>query len=144
MSTSPTSAGSSALGPEFVAWLKAGIASHRLIINDAKAQIHTVDSTAMLVSPGIFKRYVLEHPELEHQAKSQKVEAWMLVQRSFEKEKLHKKTPKSLNIWEFEVVGPRKNAKKLRGYLLRDPHTLFNEVPFDNPSVKLVEQGANQ
>lgn len=79
------------VGREFVEWLKNGIASRSIIINDAKAQVHTVAGTAMLVTPGIFKRYVLEFPHIEQQAKAQQVNAWQMVQRSFEKLKLHKK-----------------------------------------------------
>jgi len=124
------------IGQGFVEWLKKGIASRTIIINDAKALVHTVAGTAMLVTPGIFKRYVLEFPHIEQQAKVQQVNAWQMVQRSFEKQKLHQKTQKSLNIWTCDVVGPRK-SKQLKGYLLRDPLTIFTEVPFDNVSLSL-------
>nr|WP_181321645.1 MobH family relaxase [Pseudomonas protegens] len=125
-----------AIGPAFVDWLRQGIRSHKLIINDAKALVHTVDGTAMLVTPGIFRRYVQEFPEVQHQAKARELEPWQLVQRCFEKLKLHRKTDESLNIWTLVVSGPRK-VKALRGYLLRDPHTLFAEPPLDNPSLHL-------
>lgn len=124
------------LGQGFIDWLREGIASHKIIINDAKALVHTVSGTAMLVTPGIFKRFVQEFPTLEAQAKTQKLNAWELVQRSFEKLKLHRKTEASLNIWTVNVVGPR-TTKKLRGYLLIDPLTLFSDVPFDNVSLSL-------
>lgn len=136
--TMPTS---STLGGAFVAWLKAGITSHKLIINDAKALVHTVDDTAMLVTPGIFKRFVQEHPELERNADKPGAAAWQLVQRAFEKEKLHQKTSKQLNIWTFNVTGPRK-TKQLKGYLLSDPKILFNEQPFNNPSLSRIIEGA--
>lgn len=126
-------------GREFVDWLKKGIASRSVIINDAKAQVHTVAGTAMLVTPGIFKRYVQEFPHIEQQAKAQQVNAWQMVQRSFEKLKLHRKTAKSLNIWTCDVVGPRK-TKQLKGYLLIDPLTIFSEVPFDNVSLSLKSE----
>ena len=129
------------LGQGFVDWLKEGIAARRIIINDTKALVHTVAGTAMLVTPGIFKRFVLEFPALEAQAKTQELNVWQLVQRSFEKLKLHRKTAKSLNIWTCNVVGPR-STKKLRGYLLQDPLTVFNEVPFDNVSLSLVVESA--
>lgn len=124
------------LGQGFVDWLREGIASRKIIINDAKAMVHTVAGTAMMVTPGIFKRFVQEFPNLETQAKAQKLNAWELVQRSFEKLKLHQKTESSHNIWTVNVVGPR-TTKKLRGYLFIDPLTLFNEVPFDNVSLSL-------
>ena len=127
----------SELGQGFVDWLKEGIASRRIIINDTKALVHTVSGTAMLVTPGIFKRFVLEFPTLEAQAKAQELNAWQLVQRSFEKLKLHRKTQRSLNIWTCSVVGPR-STKKLRGYLLNDPLTVFSEVPFDNVNLNLI------
>ncbi|MFP5340922.1 MAG: MobH family relaxase, partial [Gammaproteobacteria bacterium] len=40
-------------GEHFMAWLRAGVNARRLIINDAKALVHTVDGTAYLVSPGL-------------------------------------------------------------------------------------------
>ncbi|WP_412462277.1 MobH family relaxase [Pseudomonas sp. SC11] len=138
INTMPTS---STLGGAFVAWLKAGITSHKLIINDAKALVHTVEDTAMLVTPGIFKRYVQEHPELERSSDKPGTAAWQQVQRAFEKEKLHQKTSKQLNIWTFNVTGPRK-TKQLKGYLLSDPKLFFSEQPFNNPSISRVVDGA--
>lgn len=129
------------LGLGFIDWLKEGLGSRKIIINDAKALVHTVSGTAMLVTPGIFKRYVQEFPALEAQAKAQELNAWQLVQRSFEKLKLHRKTEKSLNIWTCKVVGAR-STKQLRGYLLNDPLTLFSEVPFDNVCLSLVNESA--
>ncbi|AMB85998.1 relaxase [Pseudomonas agarici] len=125
------------LGQGFVEWLRSGLASRKIIINDTKALVHTVSGTAMLVTPGIFKRYVQEFPAIETQAKALNVEAWQLVQRSFEKQKTHRKTDKSLNIWTCNVIGPR-STKKLKGYLLIDPLTVFSEVPFDNVSLSLM------
>lgn len=124
------------LGTGFVEWLRKGLASRRIIINDTKALVHTVAGTAMLVTPGIFKRFVQEFPAIEAQAKERNIDAWQLVQRAFEKQKLHQKTEKSLNIWTCKVTGPR-STKTLKGYLLKDPHTVFVDVPFDNPSLSL-------
>ncbi|WP_179149350.1 MobH family relaxase [Pseudomonas syringae] len=130
--------GSSSHGLNFLTWLKGGVISHRIIINDAKARVHTVDGTAFLVSPDIFKRYALEHPDIEREAKERDLEAWQVVQRSFEKLKKHRKTGAGLNIWTCLVKGPRK-SKQLRGYLLIEPTDVFSEVPYDNPVVSLAE-----
>ncbi|MFJ5298422.1 MobH family relaxase [Pseudomonas sp. NPDC088368] len=118
-------------GGQFLNWLKHGVISHKIIINDAKARVHTVSGTAFLVSPDIFKRYALEHPEIAGAARERAIEPWQLVQRSFEKKKRHRKTPDQLNIWTCEVKGPRK-SRELRGYLLSDPKDVFQEVPYDN------------
>ncbi|RMM09838.1 hypothetical protein ALQ84_200316 [Pseudomonas caricapapayae] len=125
-------------GTNFLTWLKGGVISHRIIINDAKARVHTVDGTAFLVSPDIFKRYALEHPEIEREAKERDLEAWQIVQRAFEKLKKHRKTPAGLNIWTCLVKGPRK-SKQLRGYLLTEPSDVFSEVPYDNPVISLAD-----
>ncbi|MCF5715353.1 TraI domain-containing protein [Pseudomonas tremae] len=130
--------GSSSHGLNFLTWLKGGVISHRIIINDAKARVHTVDGTAFLVSPDIFKRYALEHPGIEREAKERDLEAWQVVQRSFEKLKKHRKTGAGLNIWTCLVKGPRK-SKQLRGYLLIEPNDVFSEVPYDNPVISLAE-----
>ncbi|MGV8340299.1 conjugal transfer nickase/helicase domain-containing protein, partial [Pseudomonas aeruginosa] len=74
------------LGQGFVGWMKSGIAARRLFINDTKALVHTVDGTAMLVTPGIFKRYVQEDAELEKRAQAKETTGCKLVQRSFQKQ----------------------------------------------------------
>ncbi|TEE52642.1 relaxase [Pseudomonas aeruginosa] len=125
------------LGQRFVGWMKAGITARRLFINDTKALVHTVDGTAMLVTPGIFKRYVQEHPELEKLAQAKETTGWKLVQRAFEKQSLHRKTSKNLNIWTIKVSGPRK-TKELKAYLLQDPKLLFPVQPLDNPSLTVI------
>ncbi|KTT49737.1 relaxase [Pseudomonas oryzihabitans] len=129
------------LGQAFTDWVRQGILSHKLVINDAKALIHTVDGTAFLVSPGLFKRYAQEHPNLQAEAKCRGLDPWELVQRAFEKLKQHRKTADNLNIWTCEVVGPRK-TRSLKGYLLSDPTILFNQLPFDNVSLRLQITGA--
>lgn len=130
-------------GGAFLTWLKSGVLSHKIIINDAKARVHTVDGTAFLVSPDIFKRYALEHPEIEALAREKEIEAWQLVQRAFEKKKRHRKTPAQLNIWTCQVKGPRK-VRELRGYLLSDPSDVFSEVPYDNAILALVGEHDQQ
>ncbi|WP_031755244.1 conjugal transfer nickase/helicase domain-containing protein, partial [Pseudomonas aeruginosa] len=125
------------LGQGFVDWMKSGITARRLFINDTKALVHTVDGTAMLVTPGIFKRYVQEHPEVEKLAQAKETAGWKLVQRAFEKQGLHRKTSKNLNIWTIKVSGPRK-TKELKAYLLQDPKLLFPVQPLDNPSLTVI------
>lgn len=84
------SAGSRPSGEHFMAWLKQAITLHRLIINDAKALVYTVDDTVYLVSPGLFQRYAQEHPQIGAIAK-QEQQDWQWVQKQFEKLQLHRK-----------------------------------------------------
>ena len=146
--TSPTSPVSTAIaappplsarpsGEHFMEWLRQGIALRKLIINDAKALVHTVSDTAYLVSPGVFQRYAQEHPQVGMLAKQESQQDWQWVQKRFERAQLHRKHPNGLNIWASEVTGPRK-SRRLHGYLLQDPHLLFTEVPPNNPYLSLI------
>ncbi len=123
-------------GTHFVEWLRAGIRTRRLIINDAKALVHTVADTAFLVSPGVFKRYVTEHPESDAPGRTDGSLDWQLAQKLFERSHLHRKQNNGHNIWTCEVAGPRRR-RRLHGYLLVDPATIFDQVPPDNPFLKL-------
>ncbi len=124
-------------GLAFLNWVKEGILSHKLIINDSKAKIHTVAGSVFLVTPGLFQRYTQEFPGIS-QGACQEIEEWRWVQKQFEKLKAHRKRDDGLNIWICQVEGPRKKAK-LKGYLLEEPALLFEtvSVPFDNPFLKI-------
>ncbi|AIV79285.1 integrating conjugative element relaxase, PFGI-1 class [Burkholderia pseudomallei] len=118
-------------GEHFIAWLRQGIQTRRLIINDAKALVHIIARTVFLVSPGIFQRYAQEHPEVARFAKQEQQTEWAWVQKHFERLGVHRKQDNGLNIWTCEVTGPRK-SRLLHGYLLRNASSLFIEVPPNN------------
>lgn len=126
-------------GEHFMAWLKQGLLSHKLIINDAKALVHTVADTLYLVSPGLFQRYAQEHPQINPRARQDKMQDWAWMQRRFEKLKFHRKQPSGLNIWSCTVTGPRK-TRRLHGYLLEEPIQVFSDIPANNPYLKLINQ----
>ena len=126
-------------GEHFMAWLRAGVNARRLIINDAKALVHTVDGTAYLVSPGLFQRYAQEFLQVAVLARQDDVADWQWVQKRFEKLQLHRKQPSGLNIWTCEVTGPRK-SRRLHGYLLDDARLLFADTPPNNPYLALVQE----
>ena len=136
-SPAPTSTAVQPSGEHFMAWLQQGVASRRLIINDAKALVHTVSDTAYLVSPGVFQRYAQEHPQVGTLAKLENQQDWQWVQKRFERLQLHRKQPNGLNIWTCEVTGPRK-SRRLHGYLLLEPRSIFSDEPPNNPFLKLA------
>lgn len=123
-------------GEHFVAWLRDRIQTRRLIINDAKALVHTVAGTVFLVSPGVFQRYAQEHPEVARLAKQEQQTEWAWVQKRFERLGMHRKQNNGLNIWTCDVTGPRK-SRQLHGYLLNDAALLHGTVPPDNPYLQL-------
>lgn len=123
-------------GEHFVAWLRRRIEARTLIINDAKALVHTVADTVYLVSPGVFQRYAQEHPKTAFLARQDQVADWQWVQKRFEKLQLHRKQQNGLNIWTCDVTGPRR-SRRLHGYLLEDPRVLFGDTPPNNPYLSL-------
>jgi len=124
-------------GEHFMIWLRQHIDTRKLIINDARALVHTVANTVYLVSPGLFQRYAQEHPQSAVFAKEDKTADWQWVQKRFEKLDLHRKHENGLNIWTCEVTGPRK-SRRLHGYLLNDPLRLFNDAPMNNPYLTVL------
>lgn len=124
-------------GQAFLNWVKEGILSHKLVINDSKAKIHTVSGSVFLVTPGLFQRYAQEFPDISLGADSAG-EEWRWVQKQFEKLKVHRKRDNGLNIWACQVQGPRKRTT-LKGYLIEDPKHFFELIPPDNPFLKIAE-----
>ena len=131
---SATAPPQNAVGLAFLEWLREGVHSRRLVINDSKAKVHTVDGTFFLVTPGIFQHYVADNPELsdgDHQ-----IEHWRRIQRQFEKLGIHQKRSNGQNIWTCSVRGPRKTSA-LNGYLLQRAAGISNAPPTDNPCLIL-------
>jgi len=122
-------------GQEFLNWVKESIRSHKLIINDSKAKVHTVDGTVFLVTPGLFQRYAQEFPSIS-QGADKEVEDWRWVQKQFEKLKVHRKRDDGLNIWSCRVHGARKTST-LKGYLIEEPKLFGDLIPPDNPFLKI-------
>jgi len=126
-------------GQQFLHWLREGLYQKRLALNAATALLHTVDGTLFLVSPGIFRRYLQEHPELVTTTKSEGVADWQCLQKQFERLGQHRKGADDLNLWTCEVCGPRP-GKRLHGYLLRDPQAVMPPATFDNPYLRLAKR----
>ncbi|CAJ2789519.1 putative helicase [Burkholderia pseudomallei] len=137
-SASTLPVGTTPSGKHFVAWLRDGIQTRRLIINDAKALVHTVAGTVFLVSPGVFQRYAQEHPDVARLAKQEQQTEWAWVQKRFERLGIHRKQNNGLNIWTCDVTGPRK-SRQLHGYLLNDAALLLGTVSPDNLYLRLRE-----
>lgn len=72
-------------GEHFMQWLKEAILTQKLIINEPQALVHTVDDTIFIITPGIFMRYVMEFPQTQVIAKTEKIPAWRYMQKEFEK-----------------------------------------------------------
>jgi len=122
-------------GLAFLEWLRDGIHTRRLVVNDSKAKVHTVDGTFFLVTPGIFQRFAAEH--LKQADGAAHKEHWRRIQRDFERLGIHQKRANGQNIWTCAVRGPRKSSV-LNGYLMLRTAGLTSEHPVDNPYLALI------
>ncbi len=118
----------------FIDWLRNGVGSHRLLVNESKAKIHTVAGTFFLVSPGIFQQYIAE--QLKFLSSAENGSAWRKYQRHFEQLAMHQKRPNGQNIWTCKVQGARKRSS-LNGYLLTDAQLISPNIFPDNPYLSL-------
>ncbi|MDF3873112.1 MobH family relaxase [Pseudomonas putida] len=123
-----------AAGLAFLEWLRDGIHTHRLVVNDSKAKVHTVNGMLFLVTPGIFQLYITEHPESANGHGMKK--DWRSIQRHFEKMGIHLKLPNGRNIWTCSVQGPRKTSL-LNGYLIRNVNIICSTPPASNKFLTL-------
>ncbi|HAV1239642.1 TPA: DNA-binding domain-containing protein [Salmonella enterica] len=121
-------------GNPFTDWLRQGISTRKITVNEIKAPVHLVQGKVLLVSPGIFKLYVAMRTGDTTGTE------WIKVQKSFQKQGLHLRGNDGVNIFVCEVKGPRK-TRQVKGYLLDKPEYIFgNSVPEDNPYLSIVTQ----
>ncbi len=130
-------------GEHFLQWFKDSLLTKKLIINDAKALVHTVANTIYMVSPGIFVRYAQEFPQVQQLAREQDIPEWRWAQKEFEHLKLHKKQPNGLNIWTCIVKGPHK-TRQVHGYLFEKPELILTEIAFNNPYLSIIGPEQNK
>ncbi|MDR2014528.1 MAG: TraI domain-containing protein [Azoarcus sp.] len=123
-------------GEHFISWLRQSIRSQKIVVNDAKAKVHTVADSVFLVTPGVFQRYAREFPQCAALANADGLVDWVWVQKRFERLGLHRKQADGLNIWSCVVAGPRK-SNRLHGFLLSSPDTLFSSAMPNNPYLTL-------
>lgn len=119
-------------GEDFIAWLRGGLKTHKILMNDSKALVHAVDGMLLVVSPKVFKRYCQEMSGDE--------KSWKEVQDSFQKLKLHKKNKDGGSFHKVKVVGPNKKSSTLSGYLVRKDDLMEEgKEVFDNPFIDLID-----
>lgn len=123
-------------GEIFIAWLRDSIRTGKLIINDAKALVHTVNGTVFLISPGIFQRYCQEHPNIANHTRTEDLADWQCIQKQFEKLSLHRKQENGLNIWACEIKS-RRTSRRVHGYLLIEMNALLEVDLPNNPYLQL-------
>lgn len=130
-----------------VEWLRDGIASGRIRLNEAKAKVHTVAGGLLLVTPGIFQEFMKKNPiateilSRDANLNPEHLSAlWKAVQKKFETLGWHSKTASGMNIHSARVTGAEKTSI-LRGYFIAQrSHLLTTDADlFDNPHLTLLQ-----
>ncbi|MBF7052845.1 helicase/relaxase domain-containing protein [Halomonas sp. KAO] len=130
------SSGQASYGEAFFSWLRDGLRTHKILMNDSKALVHAVDGMLLVVSPKVFKRYCQEVSGDEKE--------WKKVQDSFQKLKRHKKNKDGGSFHKVKVVGPNKKSSTLSGYLVsKDDLMEEGKEVLDNPFIDLID-GKNE
>lgn len=125
-------------GEHFIAWLTEALRSERIVMNAPQALVHVVEDTLFLVTPGIFRRYAQEHPDLNEIAKKKRQLGWEWIQKRFGEMKLHRKSECGLNFCTYELRVDHKK-RRLHGYLLKSHYGLVNDMVLNNPNLAPAE-----
>ncbi|WP_027960463.1 MobH family relaxase [Halomonas halodenitrificans] len=119
-------------GEAFLSWLRDGLRTHKILMNDSKALVHAVNGMLFVVSPKVFKRYCQEVNGEE--------KGWKEAQDSFQKLKRHKKNKDGGSFHKVKVVGPNKKSSTLSGYLVsKDDLMDEGKEVLDNPFIDLID-----
>lgn len=129
---------------QMMAWLQKGIASRELKYNRADASIHFVEEGILLITPKIFKEFILgTNPDASPDDKDVGTKVKRL-QRHLQKSGYVNKSSKSSHLHFYRIVNARNPARStVTGYLIHNPSQFFNPVPESNQSLERLS-GATQ
>ena len=117
----------------FLSWLKDGIRSQSIKVNEANACVHVVEEGVLLVTPGIFKDYAA--------AESSNTD-WLKIQKRFLKLGLHEKGSGGINVHEYSLKNNNK-ASTINGILLKNASIVFGLSAIPKPHGNLMKPQAN-
>jgi hypothetical protein len=103
----PVPTASRDLGESFLAWLREGITTGRIPINQVGGFVHRVPEGVLLASPLAFKIYADETAQ-----------AWKPVQKSFLKQKRHRVGAGGNNMVTYQIIRQGHIKGQLSGVLM--------------------------
>ncbi len=106
-------------GLAFLGWLRNGLLSRSIGINEASSHLHVAREGLLLVSPAIFRDFDPKN--------------WKQVQRRFTRLRLHQKNIDGNNIHSYVSAHGRKMST-VRGYLLAALPEALSDVPLPSPN----------
>ena len=128
----------SALALAFIDWVQRGVADGSLSYNESGALVHFVAEGLFLVSPGIFRAYADQNPEVPD-AGPGSAKDWpgKAVQKALCGTGWNRKGPRNTSVLRYRVVSREgKPGKTLNGVVLLQPERFFAPVPPSNPHLQ--------
>ncbi|MDP8185357.1 MobH family relaxase [Phocoenobacter skyensis] len=129
------------LGIEFFNWIYSGLKSKKITYNHAGAKVHIVNDSVFLVTPNIFKEFlVLKGIQTDEENLNK-------IQYAFQSLGINKKRftkNDSSNFWTCIVKG-RKRTSKMTGFLIPEKSLFFNnKVVLNNRFLTLNKEQQNE
>lgn len=120
----------------FIQWVKSGVLSGKLKMNQNNAKLHFVEKHLFMVTPSIFQIYCAEVIGNTEKA------TWERLQKQFQNLGIHKRQHTddgdSRNIWTCKIAGPNRSST-LNGYLVENVELLVgNKLVINNQWLTLV------
>ncbi|WP_018607161.1 MobH family relaxase [Uliginosibacterium gangwonense] len=116
---------------EFVQWVQQGLASGTITYNQADSLVHIVPEGIALVSPRIFKEFLIDEAVTDVE--------YSVLQRKVTAAGWHQMGENHSNILHYQVVANGKRRSKLSAVVLRNPKQWLAEVPPANPHLAPFE-----
>ncbi len=121
---------------DFIQWVKVGFQINKIKLNQSDALLHIVENHLFMVTPQIFRSYVIERTGRSDQV------LWEALQKEFQKLNLHTvrydtENKDSYNFWTVKIQSSVKETE-LTGYLVKDfTYFLGNRTVLNNHHLKL-------
>lgn len=128
---------------DFIQWVKVGFQTNKIKLNQSDALLHIVENHLFMVTPQIFRSYVIERTGRSDQV------LWEALQKEFQKLNLHTvrydtENKDSYNFWTVKIQSSVKETE-LTGYLVKDfAYFLGNRTVLNNHHLKLQGKLKNE
>lgn len=118
------------VGEAFSQWLKKCILEQSIVANEAGSPVHTIAGYVFVRSPKIFFQFIAERRD----ALAEESPDWRVIQKQFEKLKLHKRQTNGTNVYRCQE---KETGKSINGYLIPSAK-IYGDVPPPADSTTMI------
>ncbi|MDG6897897.1 hypothetical protein A6A19_07905 [Actinobacillus delphinicola] len=128
---------------DFIQWVKVGFQTNKIKLNQSDALLHIVENHLFMVTPQIFRLYVIEQTGRSDQV------LWESLQKDFQKLNLHtvrydSESKDYYNFWTVKIQGSLRETE-LTGYLVKNfAYFIGSRTVLNNHHLKLQGNLTNE